>query len=38
MLDNGFQILHACYALEKLLEEFIKREAVFDLVFFDGMS
>ena len=34
--DPSFQILHAFYTLERTLDEFIKRSAVFDVVFWDG--
>ncbi|KAI9567890.1 hypothetical protein HD554DRAFT_2314563 [Boletus coccyginus] len=33
--DPSFQILHAFYTLERTLDEFIKRSAVFDVVFWD---
>ncbi|KZV68765.1 P-loop containing nucleoside triphosphate hydrolase protein [Peniophora sp. CONT] len=35
--DPSFQFLHALYILEKFLHDMIKREAVFDIVFFDYM-
>ncbi|VDC05091.1 unnamed protein product [Peniophora sp. CBMAI 1063] len=35
--DPSFQILHALYILEKFLHDLIKREAVFDIVFFDDL-
>ena len=35
-LDPSFQILHAFHILERTLDEFIKRLAVFDIVFLDG--
>jgi len=34
--DPSFQILHAFHTLERTLDEFIKRSAVFDVVFWDG--
>jgi len=34
--DPSFQIAHAIYALERILNEFQKRSANFDIVFFDG--
>ena len=34
--DPSFQILHAFHILERTLGEFIKRSAVFDIVFWDG--
>ena len=34
--DPSFQILHAFHILERTLDEFIKRLAVFDIVFWDG--
>jgi hypothetical protein len=34
--DPSFQILHAFHTLECTLGEFIKRSAVFDIVFWDG--
>ncbi|KAH7929957.1 P-loop containing nucleoside triphosphate hydrolase protein [Leucogyrophana mollusca] len=33
--DPSFQVLHAIHALERLLNEFVKRSAIFDVVFFD---
>ncbi|KAF9225622.1 P-loop containing nucleoside triphosphate hydrolase protein [Gyrodon lividus] len=33
--DPSFQILHAIHILERTLDEFIKRSAVFDVVFWD---
>lgn len=34
--DPSFQILHAFHILERILGEFIKRSAAFDVVFWDG--
>ena len=36
--DLSFQFLHALYILEKTLQDMIKREAIFDIVFFDGTT
>ena len=36
-IDISFQILHAIHSLEKLLKDFIRRGAVFEIVFWDGM-
>ncbi|KAG6377309.1 hypothetical protein JVT61DRAFT_15098 [Boletus reticuloceps] len=33
--DPSFQVLHAFHTLERTLDEFIKRSAVFDVVFWD---
>ena len=38
LVDPSFQILHALYILEKFLQDLLKREAVFDVVFFDGTA
>ena len=35
--DHSFQILHAFYILERTLDEFNKRAAVFDVVFWEGV-
>jgi ATP-dependent RNA helicase DDX60 len=34
--ESSFQILHATYSLERLLDNFIKRGAVFEIVFWEG--
>lgn len=34
--DASYQILHAKYLLERLLQKFVVRSAIFDIVFFQG--
>ena len=36
LLDLSFQMLHAFYVLEKLLNDFLSRQANFDVVFWRG--
>jgi len=35
-IDPSFQILHAIHSMERLLDEMIRRSAVFDVVFWEG--
>jgi hypothetical protein len=35
--DGSFQILHAKHSLEKLINEFIQRDAIFDIIFWEGL-
>ena len=37
ILDISFQYLHARYSLERALKEFVKRNAVFEVVFFESV-
>ncbi len=34
--ESSFQTLHAFHNIERLLEKFVTRSAVFDVVFFKG--
>ncbi|KAI9757509.1 MAG: hypothetical protein M4579_003422 [Chaenotheca gracillima] len=34
--ENGFQLLHAVYAVESFLENFVRRKCNFHVAFFDG--
>lgn len=36
IIDVSFQYLHARYSLERALKEYVKRNAVFEIVFFEG--
>ena len=36
--DPSFQVLHARYSLERTLENFLRRGAVFDVVFWESMA
>ncbi|EIN08256.1 P-loop containing nucleoside triphosphate hydrolase protein [Punctularia strigosozonata HHB-11173 SS5] len=36
--DPSFQLVHALYALETLVEKFLKRDAVFDIVFWQTLQ
>jgi hypothetical protein len=35
-IDPSFQVLHAIYSMERLLNEMLRRSAIFDIVFWEG--
>jgi hypothetical protein len=35
-IDPSFQVLHAVHSMERLLDEMLRRSAIFDIVFWSG--